>query len=525
MHADRAARRDLLVALGIDLDHGGLVLGAGETADDPRAEAAHDVVLLERRQSDQHDHAVTEQHAIARRSDAERQRRRGDHVAALEAGGVDPFGHQQRPGGKPQGGGGLVHGNRSVGHGRTCGGRGACPCDGLKQSRAAVLGCRAGRGRFSKATSMSPRPDRRLDRRTLFKAFPFSLGVASGEPAADGFVIWTRLAPEPLAPWGGMTPTPIAVTWEVAADAGMNKVIKSGSAVARLESGHSVHVEIDGLEPARDYFYRFRAGGADSPVGRVKTLPAPGAEVRLLKFAAAGCQSWEGGYYTAWRSVADDALDFVFHYGDYIYEYRAATVDRDNRPLPRVMPANFGSCYTLTDYRRRYALYKSDLDLQAAHASCPFLPSFDDHEVTDNWAADSDPKNTPAQDFLFRRAAAFQAWYEHMPVRRRMVPRGPDVLAHRHFRIGTLADIPVLDTRQYRSHQPCGDGFKANCRAADEAGRTMLGEAQERWLADLLRSATGTWQVLAQQVLFSRLNWRSFSWMQNSEDGLHRMDA
>ena len=392
---------------------------------------------------------------------------------------------------------------------------------------------------------MSPRPDRRLDRRTLlkaalgaslslplprparaqFQAFPFSLGVASGEPAADGFVIWTRLAPEPLAPWGGMTPAPIAVTWEVAADAGMNKVIKSGSAVARLESGHSVHVEIDGLEPARDYFYRFRAGGADSPVGRARTLPAPGAEVRLLKFAAAGCQSWEGGYYTAWRSVADDALDFVFHYGDYIYEYRAATVDRDNRPLPRVMPANFGSCYTLTDYRRRYALYKSDLDLQAAHASCPFLPSFDDHEVTDNWAADSDPKNTPAQDFLFRRAAAFQAWYEHMPVRRHMVPRGPDVVAHRLFRIGALADIAVLDTRQYRSHQPCGDGFKANCRAADEPGRTMLGEAQERWLADLLRSATGTWQVLAQQVLFSRLNWRSFSWMQNSEDGLHRMDA
>src|SRR5262247_3832022 len=339
MHADRAARRDLLVALGIDLDHGGLVLGAGETADDPRAEAAHDVILLERRQSDQHDHAVTEQHAIARRSDAERQRRRGDHVAALEAGGVDPFGHQQRPGGKPQGGGGLLHGNRSVGHGRTCGGRGACPCDGLKQSRAAVLGCRAGRGRFSKATSMSPRPDRRLDRRTLFKAvlgaglslplawparaqfqaFPFSLGVASGETAADGFGVCTRGAPVPLGPWGGRRPAPAVVTWEVAAEPGMGMVIKSGSAIARLEPGHSVHVELGGLEPARDYFYRFRAGGADSPIGRAKTLPAPGAEVRLLKFAAAGCQSWEGGYYTAWRGVADDALDFVFHYGDYIY--------------------------------------------------------------------------------------------------------------------------------------------------------------------------------------------------------------
>jgi len=393
---------------------------------------------------------------------------------------------------------------------------------------------------------MPPRPDHRLDRRTLlkatlglgfaalplarparaqFRAFPFSLGVASGEPASDGFVIWTRLAPDPLAPSGGMTPAPVTVAWEVATDPGMTTLVRSGSASSRLESGHSVHVELAGLDPARDYFYRFRAGGADSAVGRAKTLPAPGAEVTQVKFAAAGCQAWEGGHYTAWRSIADDALDFVFHYGDYIYEYGARTVDRDNRPLPRAMPADFRSCYTLTDYRRRYALYKTDPDLQAAHASCPFLPSFDDHEVTDNWAADSDPRSTPAEDFLFRRAAAFQAWYEHMPVRRRMTPRGPDVTAYRHFRIGNLADLAVLDTRQYRSRQPCGDGFRAECRAADEPGRTMLGEAQERWLADLLRSTTATWQVLAQQVLFSRLNWRSFSWMQNPEDGMHRMDA
>ena len=392
---------------------------------------------------------------------------------------------------------------------------------------------------------MPPRPDGRLDRRTLFKAalgaglslplarparaqfraFPFSLGVAAGEPAADGFVIWTRLAPEPLAPWGGMTVAPVAVTWEIAADAGMRTVLRSGETTARLESGHSVHVELDGLEPARDYFYRFRAGDAESAIGRARTLPPPGAPVAQLKFAAAGCQAWEGGHYTAWRSIADDALDFVFHYGDYIYEYAARTTDRENRPLPRVMPANFGPCYTSVDYRRRYALYKTDPDLQAAHASCCFLPSFDDHEVTDNWAADSDPKRTPADIFLFRRAAAFQAWYEHMPVRRSMIPRGPDVLAHRHVRIGALADIAVLDTRQYRSRQPCHDGYKADCREADEPGRTMLGEAQERWLAELLRASQGTWQVLAQQVLFSRLNWRSFPWLQTQGHEPLRMDA
>src|SRR5262245_53714451 len=221
---------------------------------------------------------------------------------------------------------------------------------------------------------MPPRPDDRLDRRSLlkaalgagfaalplarparaqFRAFPFSLGVASGEPAADGFVIWTRLAPEPLLPWGGMSPAPVAVTWEVATDPGMTAVVRSGSAMTRLESGHSVHVELEGLAPARDYFYRFRAGDADSTVGRARTLPAPGAEVAQLKFAAAGCQAWEGGHYTAWRGIANDALDFVFHYGDYIYEYPARTVDRDNRPLPRAMPADFRSCYTLVDYRRR----------------------------------------------------------------------------------------------------------------------------------------------------------------------------
>jgi alkaline phosphatase D len=360
--------------------------------------------------------------------------------------------------------------------------------------------------------------------RAQFRAFPFSLGVASGEPAADGFVIWTRLAPDPLTPRGGMLPAPVEVTFEIADDPAMSRVIRSGTTIARIELAHSVHVEIEGLEPARDYFYRFRAGGAESPVGRARTLPPAGADVKQLRFAAAGCQAWEGGYYTAWRSIAEEALDFVFHYGDYIYEHRAATVDRENRPLPRVMPADFPTCLTHTDYRRRYALYKSDPDLQAAHASCPFLVSFDDHEVSDNWAADTG-RNVPADAFLFRRAAAFQAWYEHMPVRRRMMPRGPDVLAYRHLRFGALADIAVLDTRQYRSKQPCGDGYKANCHDADDPTRTMLGETQERWLAEVLNSAQGTWQVLAQQVLFSPLNWRSFSWLQGAESELRRMDA
>jgi alkaline phosphatase D len=301
-------------------------------------------------------------------------------------------------------------------------------------------------------------------------------------------------------------------------------VIRSGTAVARVELGFSVHVEIEGLEPARDYFYRFRAGGAESPIGRSRTLSLPGAQVDQLRFAAAGCQMWEGGFYTAWRRIAEENFDFVFHYGDYIYEYRVFTADRENRRPPRVMPMDFPTCMNLLDYRRRYGLYKSDPDLQAAHASCPFLSSFDDHEVTDNWAGESDPANSPAEVFLFRRAAAFQAWYEHMPVRRGLIPRGPDILAYRRFSFGNLADVAVLDTRQYRSKQPCGDGVKA-CRDADAPERTMMGPTQEHWLAEQLKKPQATWQVFAQQVLFSALDWRSFPWAEKSDEPARDLDA
>ena len=354
---------------------------------------------------------------------------------------------------------------------------------------------------------------------------PFTLGIAAGEPAPDGFVIWTRLATRPLNARGGIPAAPIEVAWEVAPDQAMQRIVRSGEAVAWPDLAHSVHVELHGLEPARDYFYRFRAGGMESPVGRARTLPPAGAPVAQLRFASAGCQGWEGGFYTAWRAIAEEAFDFVVHYGDYIYENRYVAADRQNRPFPRTLPSDFLNCLTLTDYRRRYALYKSDADLQAAHASCAFLPSFDDHEVVDNWAADWGPRSTPPEAFLFRRAAAFQAWYEHMPVRRSMLPRGPDMLAYRMLRIGNLADLAVLDTRQYRSRQPCNDGFRSNCKEADEPDRTMLGEQQERWLAQGLRSNKGTWQVLAQQVLFSRLDWRSFPWLNAPDVEIRRMDT
>lgn len=357
--------------------------------------------------------------------------------------------------------------------------------------------------------------------RADFKANPFTLGIASGDPAPDGFVIWTRLAPEPLLERGGLSALPVEVAWEIATDPGLKQVVRAGKEMARIELAHSVHVEVEGLEPGRDYFYRFRVDNAESGIGRARTLPAAGAEVAQLRFASAGCQAWESGYYTAWRHLADEAFDLVFHYGDYIYEHGHVTVDRAGRTLPRPMPKDFAVCITLADYRRRYALYKTDPDLQAAQASCPFLSSFDDHEVADNWASDTDSRNTPPEAFLFRRAAAFQAWYEHMPVRRSLMPRGPDLVAYRRFQVGNLANVSVLDTRQYRSKQPCGDGIKAACADVDAAGRTMMGVRQELWFADGLRADTpggqALWQVIAQQVLFSPLDWRSYPWLPASE--------
>ncbi len=339
-----------------------------------------------------------------------------------------------------------------------------------------------------------------------FKTDPFTLGVASGEPAADGFVIWTRLAPTPLAASGGLRTPRIEVKWDIANDDQMRDVVRSGTEVARIEAAHSVHVEIEGLEPSRDYFYRFRSGAATSAIGRARTLPAAASTASLLRFASAGCQAWEGGFYSAWKAIAAEAFDFVYHYGDYIYEFAAYAKRRDGSIPPRVMPANWPVCRTLTDYRQRYSLYKTDPDLQAAHASCPFIAAFDDHEITDNWAADGDPAGTPKELFWFRRAAALQAWYEHMPVRARMIPRGPDLMAHRRFTFGALADLHVLDTRQYRSRQPCGDGFKALCDEARLPDRTMMGAAQERWLDEGLSASKATWNVLAQQVLFSKLD-------------------
>jgi alkaline phosphatase D len=338
----------------------------------------------------------------------------------------------------------------------------------------------------------------------VFAADPFALGVASGDPAPDGFVIWTKIAPRPLARGGGMPRKAVEVDWAVATDERLRQVVQKGTATAHPELGHAVHVEVGGLEPGRDYFYRFTVGGERSRTGRARTLPPAAAPVTQLRFGVAGCQRYEDGYFTAYRQIAAEHLDFVFHYGDYIYEHRLIRPGERLAPVVRVMPDEPDELYTLDDYRHRYAIYKTDPDLQAAHASTPFIMSYDDHEVDNNWAGDISAEHTPPGLFLLRRAAAFQAWYEHMPVRRALLPRGPDILAYRRVVIGDLVSLNVLDTRLFRSDQPCGDGVKADCREALDPNRTMLGDTQERWLYEGFKNISARWTVLGQQVIVMR---------------------
>ena len=329
---------------------------------------------------------------------------------------------------------------------------------------------------------------------------PFSLGIASGDPLPDGFVIWTRLAPRPLEPHGGMPIEIMPVKWEVSDHPDFRTIVSSGETIARPELAHSVHVEVTGLKPDRSYFYRFDAGGARSASGHARTLPPASAMPRSLRFGVAGCQDYQAGYYNAYRHMADESLAFVFHYGDYIYEY-GPDVGTPRKHLGEMV-------MSLDDYRRRYALYKSDADLQATHAAHAFFMTFDDHEVDNDWAGDLDEDGTPPEIFRLRRAAAFQAWYEHMPVRRSSLPNGSAIQMYRSARYGQLAELSFLDTRQFRTDQPCGDGYKAGCAEAYSPGAHMVRAEEEAWLLRNLQSRDARWNVIAQQVMMMSLDRR-----------------
>src|SRR5262245_6181901 len=335
---------------------------------------------------------------------------------------------------------------------------------------------------------------RRTLAQPIFDAYPFTLGVASGDRLPDGVVLWTRLAPKPLD-GGGMPMSNVGVDWEIARDPRFQSIAQKGTAIARPELGHSVHVEVSGLEPGREYWYRFHAGDEVSRTGRTKTAPAAGAAVDRLRFGVCGCNHYEMGYFTAFRRIAEEPFDFVFHTGDYIYEGRA-----DGGRGDRVRQHNGHEPYTLVDYRNRYGLYKSDRDLMAAHASAPFLMTWDDHEVDNNYAGDFDERDTPPEIFVLRRAAAYQAYYETMPLRASALPSGRHMRIYRRLQFGDLIDFTVLDTRQWRSRQGCGDGSHSDCAEALDPARTMMGAEQEQWLFDHLANAKSKWTVIGQQV-------------------------
>lgn len=334
-----------------------------------------------------------------------------------------------------------------------------------------------------------------------FSDNPFKLGVASGDPTPDGVVLWTRLAPDPLN-GGGLPPDQAyEVHWRIASDSNMLQEVQSGMAMASPELGHSVHVEVEGLEPGRWYWYEFRAGSEESQRGRTRTADAAGAQLEKLRFAFASCQHYETGYYTAYRHMVAEDLEVVFHLGDYIYEGGPSAEERPRKHnSPEIM--------TLDDYRNRYALYKMDEDLQAAHAAFPWIVTWDDHEFDNNYAADIPEEKGPMEHeaFLARRAAAYQVYYETMPLRRSALPTGPDMTLYRRLSYGNLAQFDVLDTRQYRTDQPCGDGNKPLCDEVFDPKATMLGEAQERWLFDGLEKSRARWKVVPQQVMLAPLD-------------------
>ncbi|HEY7052200.1 MAG TPA: alkaline phosphatase D family protein, partial [Mycobacterium sp.] len=329
--------------------------------------------------------------------------------------------------------------------------------------------------------------------------YPFTLGVASGDPSPDGVVIWTRLARPVVSGDGGlgMPQRLIDVEWEVSADERFNRVEQRGSVAASPQLAHSVHVELTGLRPGSEYFYRFRADGHLSPVGRTRTAPRPGSLAGPLMMCFGSCANFEAGFFTAYRRLAEEEPDLVLFLGDYIYEFSApfgqSFLDLPREPL------------TLADFRQRYALYKLDPDLQAAHAAAPWVVVFDDHEIQNNWAGEVPSRPDP--HFLARRAAGLQAYYENMPLRRASVPRGIDMQLYRRLHWGDLATFHMLDTRQYRDDQPCGGSKRrSDCAERLDPARSLLGGEQERWLLNGFQQSRARWDFLGQQIFFSQLD-------------------
>jgi alkaline phosphatase D len=363
---------------------------------------------------------------------------------------------------------------------------------------------------------------RRATAQSWNKGDPFSLGVASGAPRPDGFVLWTRLAPEPMSADpetpGGMNGGDDTIIYEIATDEGMTNIVRRGDAVAEQKFAHSVHLDVSGLQPGRSYWYRFRSGDAASPTGRAITLPPPGAALDKLRFGFVSCANYEHGYFSAYRHLTDENPDVVLFLGDYIYD----TIEQFKPTVRRHSDGIVAS--TLPTYRNRYAQYRLDQDLQRLHAQVPSLVTWDDHEVENDYADQWSQWFVEPARFLLQRAAAYQAFYEHMPVRPILShPEGPVMRVYDRFTFGDLIEISMIDGRQYRSREACysppykgGGHVETNetCPERLSAARTMMGFAQEAWLYEGFAKSKAQWNVIGQDVLMAQYHEK-----QNGLDG------
>jgi alkaline phosphatase D len=356
-----------------------------------------------------------------------------------------------------------------------------------------------------------------------WQSFPFTLGVASGTPSSNGFVIWTRLAPDPLCADpltpGGMSAGDVPLNFEIGTDAAMRHIVQTGRAHAETRFAHSVHQQVRGLQPGRPYWYRFRSGDAQSAIGRAMTLPAPGASVDQLHMGFVSCANYEHGYFAAYRHLADEQPDLVLYLGDYIYEY----LDKVSTDLVRTHSDGVEAT-DLRTYRNRYAQYRLDHDLQRLHATAPALVTWDDHEVFNDYgnllsASFGEPTifPDPAQ-FKLRRAAAYQAFYEHMPITPMRLPHDAQLRIYDQYSVGNLVQIFMTDARQYRSPAPCYGPPKNvpgrvitpdECPELFDDSRSMFGKTQEAWLYQGMAHSTARWNVIGQSVLMARMRRRN----------------
>jgi alkaline phosphatase D len=342
---------------------------------------------------------------------------------------------------------------------------------------------------------------------------PFQYGVASGDPLPNGVIIWTRVTPDPSATPGTGLGSPTNVTWEVATSPSFSTVVASGSVTSNASSDHTVKVDVSGLAPATVYFYRFAALGSTSAVGRAKTAPAASATPDRVRFGLVTCSNYPAGFFTPYRYLAGrNDLDAVLHVGDYTYEYGLGTYPTS--PVTGRNPDPTNETVTLEDYRRRQAIYKSDPDLQAAHAAVAWITTIDDHEVAnDTWATGAENHQSSTEgDFTTRRDAAYQTYLEWMPIRPQAAGAG-ETRFYRRLRYGTLADFIMMDLRQYRDQQvitsdPSLISASNQTNQNTDATRQVLGATQKSWLDGLLDETNPPkWRLVGNSVQFMQIDW------------------